>query len=1214
MNKHLIEEKILFNNLKHVLKIMRFTLFFLFFGLLLSHATNSFSQEFTFSLKSTSIKEVCKEIEKNSDFIFVFSDHSEKMIDKKVNIEVNSKSISEILDNVFSNTGLTYKILDKQIVVYKSKEVALSKEVVRTIPNIVQQQVKKQITGRVVDTNGDVVIGANILEIGTSNGTVTDANGSFSLNINNNATIRVSYIGYIEQDINTVGRTNFDVTLQEDTELLDEVIVVAYGTQRKATFTGSASIVKSEQLEKVMGTGFAESLQGMSAGVNVVNVQGNPGGNTRIEIRGIASMSGKADPLYIVDGMPYDGDLNQINPSDIESMTILKDASATSLYGSRAANGVVVISTKRGRTGKSQINFRGAWGTSDNAVPNPVKANPYQQLENTWYALYYDAVYFDGMTPQDAGNFASANALTKQVKAITNSNGETTYVTPFKYINENYVLHDGKGNPYMNPKLEYVWDESDWDVYGAIFSRKLRQDYSVDVSGTTTNGKISYFFSGGYLDDLGYGNTQYYKRYSFRTNITTKLKDWCNIGGSIAYARHRQNISGGASRAANFTTTLSSPWLRNIDNTDWVYSEKTGKRMYDFGKYTNNFFGIQVLNNSGDYWKNDNDDSFDSNMGHIITSQFFTELNLPNNFKFRTALNMDDYWYRSMNYGSAVHGSAQTAPYGISILANGGYASRYNLNKLSITWNNVLSGNWIIDNNSITSMLGQEWYTWDSHYEQGWGAGIMELGKFELANTTKEFGVWGGRDKYALLSFFGKIDYNYLDKYYLSASIREDGSSRFKSDNRWGTFWSTGASWRISKESFLENTKWLDNLSLRGSYGTTGNDKLIVRNASNGKAGNEVLYAYQGTYTNDNLYLEPGLKPSTYSTPDLKWESNHQWNIGLDFSIFNRFNGTIEYYSRTSKDLLYYKELPISAQVGDATGYNTNIGDLRNSGFEITVNANIIREKKIQWTIDANLSTLKNEVTYLPTGAYTYSGVACTYKMEEGKSLYEFIAPQYDGANPDTGLPGWLIKVKDKNGSWTGEWKRTEVQSEVTTDDFIYYGSAIPKMFGSITNNLRYKGFDMSFMWYFSYGSKMSDYTYKERIMNRPGVGMVQDLIQDRWRQPGDIGTKLPRWSYTQYGATVKYATNFVFDNNYWRLRNLTIGYTLPKSISNKAMVENLRIYVTANNLLTFGPAASRYTDPETGVMGNSYNGNADTDNGIQGSRRLYMGGIQITL
>lgn len=350
------------------------------------------------------------------------------------------------------------------------------------------------------------------------------------------------------------------------------------------------------------------------------------------------------------------------------------------------------------------------------------------------------------------------------------------------------------------------------------------------------------------------------------------------------------------------------------------------------------------------------------------------------------------------------------------------------------------------------------------------------------------------------------------------------------------------------------------------------------------------------------------MKPSTYPTPDLKWESNQQWNIGLDFSIFNRISGTLEYYSRTSHDLLYYKELPLSSQVGDAKGYNMNIGDLRNSGIELTINANVFKSKDFRWDIDANMSTLKNEVTYLPTGSYTYSGTACTYRMEEGKSIYEFIAPQYDGVNPETGLPGWLIR--DGNGGW----KRTENTAEVTTDDFVYCGSALPKVFGSITNNFQLKGFDLSFMFYYSYGSKMSDYTYKERIMNRPGVGVVQDLVQDRWRKPGDTGTLIPRWSYTQYSATVKYADNFVFDNHYWRLRNLTLGYTLPKLISRKALVENLRIYVTGNNLLTFGPAKKRYTDPETGVMGNSYNGNAETDNGIQGSRRLYMVGIQITL
>ncbi|MDR0560984.1 MAG: TonB-dependent receptor [Prevotellaceae bacterium] len=1063
-----------------------------------------------------------------------------------------------------------------------------------------------KISGTVTDENGVPMVGATVAVKGTNVGIMTGNDGKFMLSAAPESVLTFSYIGFVTQEIQTGSRTVINVVMKAEANSFDEVIVVAYGTAKKSTFTGSSSVVKSDNLEKISATGFAEAMQGLSTGVNVVNPQGNPGGNTRVEIRGMSSMSGISTPLYVVDGMPFDGNLNHINPSDIESLTILKDAAATSLYGSRAANGVVMISTKHGKRGKPKVNFRSAWGTSDNAVPNPTKANPYEQLENTWYALYYDALYFDGMSKQDAGNFASDNALTRQVKGTEDSNGNLIFVTPFKYLpGENYVLHDGNGNPFKNPKLEQIWDEKDYNVYKALFSHKIRQEYSVDVSGQSENGKTVYYFSGGYLDDNGYNSNQYYKRYSFRSNVDAEIYSWWKAGGSLAYSYSRQNMSGGNSRALNFFTSLASPWLRNVDNTGWVLSEKSGQRMYDYGKYTNNFFGIHVFNNAGDYWNNPNDDSFSNNMGHLITSQFHSDFLLPFGLKFRTAISIDDIWQRDMSYGSAVHGSGQTAPYGVSILADGGDASRKNYNRRSTTWNNVLSGEWKISgDHTITALAGHEWYAWSSVSDEGYGSGIMELGKYELANTTKNFTVSSDPKDYALLSFFGKADYNFRNRYYISASVREDGSSRFHANKRWGVFGSVGASWRISSEPFMENLKWLDNLSIRATYGTTGNDKLVSRSVRNPK---EVLYGYQGTYTSDDLYLKAGLKPATYPAPDLRWEANAQTNIGLDFALFNRISGSVEYYSRTSRDLLYYKELPPSAQVGEATGYNMNIGDLRNSGVEFTLNANIFRTKDFVWDIDGNLSTLKNEVLHLPSGAFVWLGTACTYKMEEGKSIFEFIAPQFDGVNPQTGMPGW--KIRDNSGNWV----RTEDRSKITTDDYVYVGSAIPKLFGSITNSFRYKGFDLSFMFYFSYGSKFSDYSYKERVTNRAGVGMVQSLVQDRWRNPGDENVTFPRWSYTQYAATAQYATNFVFDNHYWRLRNLTLGYTLPSKLTKKAFIENLRIYVSGNNLLTFGPAAKRFSDPETGIMGNSYNGNDDTDNGIQGSRRVYMGGIQIT-
>lgn len=1062
------------------------------------------------------------------------------------------------------------------------------------------------LKGTVVDQNSDPLAGATLTVKGTSKGTACDVDGNFTLTgLKKDAKILVSYVGYEPTTVTYTGQSTMQIVLKDNAAQLDEVIAVAYGTAKKSTFTGAATTVKGNDIEKVHGSGFAEALQGMSAGVGVSTPSGNPGADTRIQIRGISSMSSKSDPLIIVDGMPFDGNLTQINQNDIENLSILKDAVATSLYGSRAANGVIMITTKKGREGNATVNFRAGWGTSDNAVKNPNKSNPYQQLENRWYAYYYDGVYERGLDKKAAGDYASKNAQ-EQMRLTKDSKGNPIYVSPFRYINEPYVIHDGNGNPFMNPKTEIIWDREDWDPYMALFSRKLRQEYNVDVSGQLAQGNTDYFFSGGYLDDNGYAGHQYYKRYSFRTNVNTNIRSWWRAGGRMSYSSARQNKSG-ASRSLNYYTSLSGMYLRNEDNTDWVYSEKTGKRMFNYNKYTSNFFGIHSLNNGGDYWDNPNDESFDCNTNSILNTNFYTEFTLPWGLKFRSALNVDNFHSRSMNYDSAVHGGDQLAPYGVTVKTNGGYTSRYNFKQTSTTWNNVLSGVWkIADKHNITALAGQEWYKWDSEYESGDGSGIMQLGKYELSNTTKDFWVSGGRDSYALLSFFGKGEYNFNDKYYASLSFREDGSSRFHPKKRWGSFWSGGLSWRITREDFFSEDSFVRNLVLRASYGTTGNDKLVVRK-SNGLDGGELLYAYQATYAADDLYLTSGLKPITLAANDLHWEKNEQFNVGVDFSLWNWLTGTVEYYSRTSRDLLYYMSVPASAQVGGVSGYNTNIGNLRNSGIELTFNAKLYSGEDWYVGLEGNFSTLNNEVTKLATDPFNFSGVACTYRMQEGYSLFEFMAPQYDGLNPETGKPGWLIK--DGKGGWT----RTENTAAVTTDDYIRVGSAIPKVFGSISPNGRYKGFDLTAMFYYSYGSYMSDYSYKERVLNVPGVGMDADLIQNRWRNPGDNNKDmLPRWSALTNG-NAKYSTFYVFKNDFWRVRNITLGYTIPKNITRKATIDNVRISLSATNPFTFGAAKNRKTDPETGVTGNTYNGNDDYDSGAQGSRRMFMAGLNVT-
>jgi hypothetical protein len=399
----------------------------------------------------------------------------------------------------------------------------------------------------------------------------------------------------------------------------------------------------------------------------------------------------------------------------------------------------------------------------------------------------------------------------------------------------------------------------------------------------------------------------------------------------------------------------------------------------------------------------------------------------------------------------------------------------------------------------------------------------------------------------------------------------------------------------------MEGTQnWLTNLSLRGSYGTSGNDKLINSD------GNMVYYGYQATYASYDMYGNAGLQPSTLATPGLKWEKNAQFNIAADFTLFNRVNATLEYYSRESKDLLYYKELPYSSQAGTAKGLNTNLGDIRNSGVEVTLGANIVRTKDFSWNIDANWTTQNNRITYLPGGEYTFTSRVSTYKIAEGHSRWEFFMPTFAGINPDNGNA--MYYIKDDNGNRT----TTEDYAKVTLDDYEWHGSTIPKGFASVTNSFKWKDVDLSFMFYGSYGAKMFDYVWLERVTLRNGLGVIQDQVGGRWRQPGDNASQ-PRWSYDNYTGTRQPTSYFIFNNDYLRLRNLTIGYSLPKRLLSKVQISNARLYLTGDNLLTFGAAAKRSTEPETEVTGNNYNGSELTDNGYPGTRRVYMGGIQIS-
>lgn len=1060
-----------------------------------------------------------------------------------------------------------------------------------------------RVKGTVVDEEGLPIVGATVMATPSKVGTITDLDGKFDLSTKSgDKSLSVSFIGYATEVVKIAPTVK--VVLKSDATEMDEVIVVAYGSAKKSSFTGSASVVKADKLEKFSGTGFTDALQGMTAGVNVTADANNPGAEARIAIRGVTNMAGNTTPLYVVDGVPYDGSLNSINPNDIETLTVLKDAAAASLYGSRAANGVVIITTKTGKSGKTNVSFNATWGTSDNAVGYLDKADPKQTLLLTWEGLYNDKFYFDGASQQEAINYASSQLLgTVFSKKVTNSQGQQIFISPFKHIEEDWVMVDGNGKPYINPNLQYVWNEEDWDWYGAYYDRKLRQNYSVDISGASKDGKTNYFTSIGLLDDKGYGGNDYYKRYSFNANVNSEINKWLSMGGGVRYAYYRQN-TGGNTRALNYNNTLSSPYLRNKDNTDWMRSELTGDKVLQYGAYTNGFFGVHPMASLGDYWDNPNNESFSNTDGTNVNARFYAELKLPFNVKFKSTINLDDNTSRGYSYGSAVWGSNQQEPYGITIHDGGGNATRSTYQMKSITNSNMLTWDYQFGKHNVNLLAGMEAYSYRTEYTYGYGEGIYQLGQFQVASAADYLYATSQSDEYALLSWIGKADYNYDNKYYLSGSFRRDGSSRFSPENRWGNFWSVGGSWRISKEAFMEDVEWVNNLTLRSSYGTTGNDRLIPRQ-SNGKGGAEALYAYQGTYASDNLWAQAGLKPNTIATPELKWEQNEQWNIGVDFNLFDIFSGTMEYYVRKSNGLLYYYELPLSAHVGNVAGKNTNLGDIKNSGFEFTLGAQIFNTKDFQWRVDANISTLKNEVTYLPNKVGYWSNVVANYKLEEGGSLYDFWGPRFAGINAETGYPEYYKADGTKVNS-TSQLDQNK--------DWVKFGSALPSAYGSITNTLAYKGFDFSMMWYYSLGGKMYCYNRSELGAHiRKGVSPAWDLVKNRWTGPGDKHAETPMVAVNNRGTvTVGYSDYYVLDNDYLRLRNLTFGYTLPNNLTKKLNIQKLRVYVSGDNLLTFAEAKKYGTDPETGISGNTYNGNSDSE-GYSGGRRIYTVGLNLT-
>ncbi|MFN1219563.1 SusC/RagA family TonB-linked outer membrane protein [Chryseobacterium kwangjuense] len=918
---------------------------------------------------------------------------------------------------------------------------------------------------------------------------------------------------------------------------IDEVVVIAYGKAKRTSYTGSVATISSDKINNRPVTNITKALEGQVPGVQAVSASGQPGATASVRIRGVGSVSASSDPLYVVDGIPFDGNINSISPNDIESISVLKDATASSLYGSRGANGIIIITTKSGKKGESRINFNISQGFSDRAVKD------YKQVStDEYFQLYWEALrngYKSGqITSQQAGQMASDNLVTAL--------GINPYGTGFP----NPVGTDGK----LVPGAKALWND-DWrDILQRTASRS---QVDFDISGGSE--KSNYFFSLGYLDDKGIAIESGFQKFATRLKINSEVKKWLNAGVNLSYTNSIQNAPPSSDsrtdniiNAARVIPSFYPYYERNADGS-YRY-DADGNRIYDFGKYRPTS-ALQNQNAAATLPLDKNENKEDNFSGKgFLDFTFLPEL------KFKTSFSVDLVNYNGHYYSNPLIGQGSET---------GGSVTKSNSRTLSYTTSNILTFDKKLGKHHLNVLAGQEFYKYDYQTISG-SRSQFSLPYYYEPDAAALLGSFSGNsDKFSLLSFLGRAEYDFNNKYFFSVSGRADGSSRFFTDNRWGKFWSIGGSWKASNEDFIKNLNVFNQLTLRASYGGQGNDKLRRPN------GSSLYYAYQELYKFYNNLGEPGTVLEKIQTNDVKWETNLNLNVGLEFAVLNnRVKGNVEYFKRKSQDLLF--NMPVAPSLG-ISDFPFNVGTIQNTGFEFSLFTTPFKNDNFQWNVDVNLSTLTNKITKLPKG----SVISGTKRLEVGGSIYDFFIPEWIGVDPSNGKPLWRYIYQDANGN-TVDGTTSEYAKATKT----VQGSALPKVTGGVSTSVAYKNFDLSGLLTFSIGGKILDTDYTSLMSNGSAGGRAWSAeMLNRWT-PENPNTDVPALSTTtnNWNST---SSRFLYSGTYARLKNVSLGYTLPSDYFERLGLKKFRIYVQAENLLTF--YKHKGMDPEQALDGTTY-------------------------
>jgi TonB-linked SusC/RagA family outer membrane protein len=1006
------------------------------------------------------------------------------------------------------------------------------------------------VEGTVNDASGQPLPGVNILIEGTSNGTVTNMDGYYSLQLpSGEVTLLYSFIGMNTVKEKVAGRNQINVVLTDDSQQLEDVMVVAYGTTTKEAYTGSAQVVEAEVIENRPVTSFEKALQGTTAGLQVTSSSGQPGATAQVRIRGIGSLSAGSSPLYVVDGVPIAGGLNSINPNDIESTTVLKDAVSASLYGSRAANGVIVITTKKGKTGKTRISFSALTGIANRISDGYPLMNSTQFYEHSWMGAYNRGLMYGEHT--NGTPYTSADA-------IAYAHGSVKDIVGYNPFGIEKPLDD---NGRLIPGTQ-VLTNTDWR--NEVYKTGVIQNYNLNISGGTEATKV--YFSLGYYDDNGTVLSSNYKRYSSKINVEHKVNSFITAGVnslmSYSIVNGPPSGSGGANPTRSADIINAASPVKMADGS-WAWGNKAA---FDFNPVA--LAQMDVYRSKG--------------MRSMLSS--YINVDILKSLSFRTTGSIDYSHTKGLTYYNPEHGNGAAVNGRSTMSSAEGYV-----------WNisNIISWNRYTDLSSFEIIAGQEA---SGTYSESLGAGVTDFaipGKYDLVWGSQPSEPGSGSSESNLISYLGQAKYNYDSRYYLDASIRTDGSSRFGSEYKYGLFYSAGASWRIKQENWMQDILWLNDLKLRASYGVTGNNNI----------GN---YASLGLYSGGANYGGyPGLGASQPPNPNIHWESMTSINFGIDATLFKNLSASIDLYEKKSDGLLY--SLPLSSDKG-FTSITTNLGAMKNYGIEAMLTyrkqfGNIDNETSF------NITANRNEILNLDVERLT----GATQMREVGGDMHQFFMKEWAGVNPDNGDPMWFTNAQsdDRDNNEEPESAFTDpngsgrmVTSSYEDAERTRQGSALPDFYGGLANSLSYKNIDFAFNWYFSIGGQIYNYDYAANMHDgtNTGYNLSNDALA-AWT-PNNRYTNVPKYVENNNSGSNQISTRFLEDASYLRLKTISLSYNLPQSICSKLKMQGLKVFVSAENLLTF--TSFKGFDPEGALSGT-------TNNNIPGVK-TYTFGIKMDM